>query len=477
VRPGQRVLARDARRQLRLVVSGLMGSGKSTLSRMLAQLLGGVWVNQDEFSHRGRAAKRCFLAELSSVAQDPNVPVLIIDKINTLRQHRAEIFEALQGGVSGDCALIEMRHPTDHPGCFNNLVRLCLSRVRARGHGHRTLMGSDPKLPSILRMTAAGAEPLEEEELARFSARFVVDVTAAPGNLLIHLLADLDAEGLLGRFQIDELISHGSIAQALHANTVAEEQLLGSNRPATAGRTGRKAVPIWLWTLEFGVEAKAAIRDLWSSRGYCLAPVLHNVEDFHVTLLYCGGGSDKEIASRHSHLGGAWDVMDLRQKLQKLEGQEVELLIAGLAWDRRVAAGQVMKAPGSQLEDLCANLYPHVTLAVREGVPPRVSNEMLARLAANEDLDAGLGPWLEQLSLGQYKEAAGQWCYESGAASADELVENAGDLAEAMEPFDEDQRGRLRTVFTRAAPGDIVEDKLETPLQLRCHVRGRRRGE
>merc|ERR1740123_2040058 len=96
IQPAKRALARDVRRQLRLIVGGLMGSGKSTLCRMLAHLLGGVWINQDEFSHKGKGAKKAFLAEIKSVAKDKKVPVLIVDKINTMRQHRQEILEQMQ---------------------------------------------------------------------------------------------------------------------------------------------------------------------------------------------------------------------------------------------------------------------------------------------------------------------------------------------------------------------------------------------
>jgi len=91
-----------------------MGSGKSTLCRMLAHLLGGYWVNQDEFAHRGKQAKRAFLEEVEKEAQDKKIPVLIVDKINTMRQHRREILDAMQSGVSGDVVFVQMVHPKDH---------------------------------------------------------------------------------------------------------------------------------------------------------------------------------------------------------------------------------------------------------------------------------------------------------------------------------------------------------------------------
>ena len=99
--------------QLRLVVAGLMGSGKSTLCRALRHLFGGVWVNQDEFSHKGKGAKKAFLAEVQRVASDRTIPALLVDKINTQQQHRREILESMRSGVPGPVVLLQLRHPQD----------------------------------------------------------------------------------------------------------------------------------------------------------------------------------------------------------------------------------------------------------------------------------------------------------------------------------------------------------------------------
>ena len=88
-------------KQLRLVVAGLMGSGKSTICRMLRHLFQGCWINQDEFSHLGKGAKKAFLAAIEKAAADETVPVLLVDKINTMKQHREEIVNAMNRGKPG----------------------------------------------------------------------------------------------------------------------------------------------------------------------------------------------------------------------------------------------------------------------------------------------------------------------------------------------------------------------------------------
>lgn len=475
VRPAKKVFARDVRRQLRLVVAGLMGSGKSTLCRMLAHLLGGVWVNQDEFSHLKKGAKRAFLAEIASVANDKKVPVLIVDKINTMRQHRTEIIEAMRRGASGDIVFVQLAHPDDQPGRLDRQLQLCLSRIRARGDGHRTLMGNDPQLQRILRMTAGGVEAMQQDELELFSAQFTVDMTLAPVQTVTRLLADLDNDGFLGRFHVEDLVTQDRLEEALLATQTAEQQLKKHEGHATVAAVGesrkKKPAPLWIWVVDYSEESKAAIRQVWATHGQA-APRLHLNADFHTTLLYLGGGSDKEIASRHWQLSGPEEVAKLREALQACEGTNVEVQITNVVWDERIAAAEVRG-----LEGLCANMHAHITLALREGVPPRVSNELLSRRDANEDLTAHLGHWLSQLGLAQYEAAALEWCADSGAASADEIAENAEDIAAAIEVSDEDQRARTRMMFAQAAPGEVMEAPLSIGPTLRGRIKAKRRGE
>lgn len=169
--------------QLRLVVAGLMGSGKSTLCRMLAHLLGGVWINQDEFSSKGKGAKKAFLAEIKRVAADATIPIMIVDKINTMRQHRVDILESMQSDRQGNAVFVQLAHPKDTPGSFENQSRMCICRIQARGQNHRTLMGDDPKLQQILNMTVKGVEPMADDEMKRFGGHFYVDMTLPQPNL------------------------------------------------------------------------------------------------------------------------------------------------------------------------------------------------------------------------------------------------------------------------------------------------------
>jgi len=471
-KPAAKVLGSDVRRQLRLVVGGLMGSGKSTLCRMLAHLLQGVWVNQDEFSHKGKRAKDAFLAEIKRVSEDKKVPVLIVDKINTMRQHRRGILDAMKHGVPGDTVFIQIAHPEDPDGSLHRTMKTCLSRIRSRGEGHRTLMGSDPKLEKILRMTASGVEALDKSELSCFGGRFTVDMTLSPQQSVMQLLADLDNQGFLGRFHMEELLMR--IEEAFKVTQDAEKELAKSKQPANGQPANEKKPPppVWIYVLEFDSGAQEAIRSAWQKHA-SQAPDLNLQKAFHVTLLYLGGRSDKQLAARQSTLHSAVEAGKLRQELTKLEGREMEVQLSSIVWDYKIAAAEIT---GEGLTSICANVHSHATLALKKGTAPVMSNELLARRDANLDLDGFLKEWLTQLGLEHYAPLAAAWCHKSGIKTADAVAARATELASALEQ-DEDQRARIKKVLAQAAQGEVHSSIFQNPIKLKARVHGRLLGE
>lgn len=460
--------------QMRLVVAGLMGSGKSTLCRALRHLLGGVWVNQDEFAHKGKAAKKAFLAEVQRVANDKCIPALLVDKINTQLQHRREILEAMKGGAApGMVVLLQLRHPADAPERWENAVNLCQDRILGRGTGHRTLKGDNPELGKILRMTANGVQPMSEDELREFRSRIELDMTLAPAELVHSALTALLAAGMLSGLSTKELFNDDRVLEALEVAQEAEQQLAEAApalAPADWARQPKGPPPTWLWEVVFDEPSTATLQCFWDFHGKAELE-LKQVSDFHVTLLYLGGASDEEIASRAPHLGGAKQVAKLRDNLATCEGMAISVEIRGLVQESRIACAEV-----SGLGELCSNVFPHITLACAEGVPPRVSNELLARKAAAEDLQSGLGPWLTALGLAQYELALFEWCSAMGAATPDEIAENAAEAAASMESRDEEKRRFIEEVLSRSAPPGFSAEAVSPAIVLHGKLRARRQG-
>merc|ERR1719362_2050442 len=191
---------------------------------------------------------------------------------------------------------------------------------------------------------------------------------------------------------------------------------------------------------------------------------------------FVGAHSDKEILRRYPTLhkeGGTNKVKHLRETLMSMEGQELDIEISSVAWDSGIAAAEVVG-----LGDVCANHQAHITLAHKPGVPPRASNEMLARRAANANLATVLGPWLAQLGIFDVESAVRCWCEASGAATADDIVHGASEVAKALASngtISEDRAVAVRQTLSYAAPGKIHEtgvSPFKAPLRLRGKVRG-----
>lgn len=468
-----------------------MGSGKSTLCRMLRHLLGGTWVNQDEFSHCGKGAKKAFLAEVNRASGDDSIPVVLVDKINTLRQHRDDILQAMESGGAGDIVFVQLRHPQDGPNSWVHCTQLCEARIRSRGEGHRTLKGTNPKLRGILQGTAKDVQAMAEDERQRFAKVITADMTLSPVSLAMQLLSELGMQELLQMcgFDLKELLREENLRLALEAAQQAEKSLAGPQQGQNAsaqkqppprsnkkkekqGRAASQEAPVWFWSVQLDSSSQEKLSSAWKAVSIDKSvDFLEPKNEHHVTMIYLGGGKDAEIAERNPHLGSVERVADLRESLARREGEEASLEVSLLAWDSRVAAAQVLLRGG--LDQLCANAFPHITLALGAKVPAVASNELLARRAACLDLQAGLSEWLRQAGCQKYEEKLRAWCQEMGAASLEEVAEFASDAAEFV--ADEASREHVASVFRRAAPGEIREQVLSDTLQLTGRIHGHRR--
>jgi len=199
-------LLRSDFRQLRLVFCGLMGSGKSTLCHLLARILGGTCITQDEYHKKGENGRvLAFLDNLCKAADNPEIPVLISDRVNSLQKHREEILEAFAGSpVAGDVVLVQFQHPLDRGcGTCDNTLELCESRILERGENHPSLLGSRHNLKAILTCTARSMEPVLPAEAAAFHAQISVDMTRSSSQSAAYVLRELKKEGLLGSLDVD----------------------------------------------------------------------------------------------------------------------------------------------------------------------------------------------------------------------------------------------------------------------------------
>lgn len=376
-RKGQFAAVRAAARRrrsepgaLRILGMGLMGSGKSTLLRALARVLTGKWLNQDEFYHLGRGARWEFLKAIRAAARDHSCGSLLVDKINTMRMHRAEILEALSEGHGAGprphTVLLRFLHPADPPGTIGaSAVQLGLERIAARGRGHRSLHADNPELGHILTRTAGSFEAPSPQELSQFDAVIDVDITAAAEDGLRHVLAELEARAWLSASQ------RASTAEALASAMELERELTG-----TAERGRPRRLPLY-WGVFFGGPTAQATLDR-------LRRDMHagfkRVRDEHVTLLFAGRAESAEAAAQKQALPLA-EFEQVQARCEELVGSQVKVSLQELVMDDDALC--VTAAPQGAP---CANRFPHVTLGHSERVGPVYSNELLAKAA----LDSGV---------------------------------------------------------------------------------------
>lgn len=372
-------------------------------------------------------------------------------------------------------------------------------------------MGNDPKLENILRMTASAVEPLDNTELKKFAARFDVDMTLEPAQATMQLLADLDHEGLLGRFHVEQLVTQERLQQALEATKQAESHLRGDDdhkqdvpqppkkqdqkkgdgkgkkdkkdTQSISSKQGKKKLPpVIFYELALDESECSKVRALWGTLAG-QAPHLVASPGYHCTLMFIGGKKDSVVAEKYPNLNGPEHVAQLRTLLESSQGTEVQFEVVAIAWDDQIGAAEVRIDKSSR--NLAANPISHLTLALRQGIPPSMSNEMLCRratrLATNAvDFKPHLGHWLTAIGLQKYHAAIAKWCEAQGAATVEEVIENVAELCAEIEPSDEEQRERIMNVLVTSGPaarGQIHEHILDTPLRLRGKVNGRRPGD
>ncbi|CAE7619328.1 unnamed protein product [Symbiodinium sp. CCMP2592] len=224
-------LEEEQPRQLRLVIGGLTGSGKSTICCMLRHLLAGVWI-QDEFG-----SQTALLKAIAEAAADDAVPVLVVDEM----QHRTGIVQEMQKGRPGDIVYVQIKHPDDAVDRWENTLDWCASRIARRGsghRGHRTLMADHLRLRSILQRTAQAAEPLSKEEVRNFAATLRVNMAQTSIAQVTKLLQDLHDAWLEGILESGVFV-HPSVEDAVFG-------LRAAPLPKIAGRYGQRAKELGL---------------------------------------------------------------------------------------------------------------------------------------------------------------------------------------------------------------------------------------
>jgi len=312
-----------------IMMQGLPGSGKSTLARSMFVALkkrgmNPRWLNQDESV--GANKRRAYLSALETAMKDSTVSHIILDKSNLDAGNRAD-YSGM--GITANVAVVlagEMNTCKDQllNTCKDQLLNTCKDRILARGTKHRSLR-SDGPLDDVLAKMQAIASDISEDDADKILR---LDVHDGRETQLTRLWETLFPTAGL------------TADECAYALTVAKdyENLIGDHRTM-------------YWAV--GIDSESRDRLIAAAEGLTTKKF---IKDMHCTLKFMGDFMDPEAEVYYS----------------RLKGQAVQLRCVGFAMDDKALAAQV------EVDILCSNTNPHITMAVGSGIKPVYSNEMLA---------------------------------------------------------------------------------------------------
>ncbi|KAF4672168.1 hypothetical protein FOL47_000819 [Perkinsus chesapeaki] len=402
------------RKQVVVVARGLQGSGKSTAMRAAATLLGGIWLNQDEFrspSKGGGNAKGKFLDKLSWCTHYGDPQYIMVDRINTQYRHRSDIYNAIYPckGEYPELIYIQWVHPDDEkeeegggggkanggdmspfdPIKGRKYFDVCAKNVRNR-HGKHRSIDRYADIDFILGTTASQAEPITKEEMSHFSVAKLcgIDVTLDRKGMVRRILEILERDGDFNDDDIDKAIGDvakiektivpvgtggGKGGQRLTRQQQQQQQEYDERRhdsvTSANGSLGTTGVPSLVGRMMFQLELtmdsqrllRRAVGNGW---GYMAGKGIVPKDEFHVTLLYVDNTNAFDAASIAL-------VKDLWPRI----GDTFSITVAfAVCSDYGVCASPVQFLQPTP----CGNMYPHITLGVSPNTLAKESNEMLA---------------------------------------------------------------------------------------------------
>ncbi|KAK7195346.1 hypothetical protein NESM_000461100 [Novymonas esmeraldas] len=322
---------------------GAQGCGKSTLSRAFYALLTTKanhtprWVNQDECGNRTK-----FLSSLRQATHATSkVTHLLIDKMN-LDAKMNEDYNRLP---------LSLTVTWFHPDGENALYGVCIDRVLGRGSGHRTIRVDPSHTPqeqaaqvqnirSFVRKAVGACEaPRDPEEVV-----LELDITAPLSEMVRLMWGRLQETGTHPLPPITEEDIHDAIALAHRYETLLCDL---------------PQAPIYACIAVEDASEAAKLRSVVPA-ALTAAQVVQPL--FHLTTKYFGAESDPVA------------FVSLATRL----GQTVTLTLDCVIADGNGVAVTVRRDDALYP---CANPIPHFTIANRQGVPPKYSNELISPTA------------------------------------------------------------------------------------------------
>ncbi|CAJ1361489.1 unnamed protein product [Effrenium voratum] len=322
------------------LVAGPRGSGKSFLCTVLAHLLKGQCVSQDEaISSQGLSKELLFLQLVQSKAARPSIRHLFIDLASASHTAVAEaVFAGFKARKSGSVKLaaINLTDKEDLTG------ELCFSRIMKRSLRHIGIIPQAAHIRAVLE--TARAEPqLQDME---FDVTADLDMRMSPTSMAANALQQLLP--VTGQTSLPA-ISSEKLCQAVAMAEACEQDFAKK----------------WV-TLYWVVELEPSV-DLWGLEALAdfLAQAKHAVQTQHPGV----------VQAVEPHVTLSWE--ECNPQLEKCEGEDMVMTVHSLCYD--VLLGLIALKVSLDHASLCQNPHPHITVAKLPGVAAKQSNDLLLR--------------------------------------------------------------------------------------------------
>ena len=363
----------------------------------LESLLAGKWLNQDEFARLGKGAKKAFLAQLTECSL-PNAAskVLIIDRINTMKSHRKDIFEAMR--------TVGIRVGIH----WDSTVHESVARVKQRHLGHRSILpGANVGL--IVGRTANQFEPLSEEEINSYQIRKIitVDQLATREEVVRKILLELASMKELAGWSLSK-ISEADVASGLALSAKREKAIFDENKesipveatPLAPTREKKRwlrvptiphppSLSVQKGRFEIHFTETDRFKRIFDTFGDGSTP-LECKADFHVTLLYISAsllefityGKEYNRYSNHfSHDYKHGDCLEYRNAIEmylQLRDTPIPVVLQYVAQSSRAMVVKCTFGQGNVHGLKFFDVIPHVSLAKIKAAQFRECNTLVA---------------------------------------------------------------------------------------------------
>ena len=188
---------------------------------------------KDEFADLGRGAKKAFMTALAEESRNSSCPVVIADRINTLKAHREDVFGAMKTVGIRVVILWEMSSKD------------AITRIRQRKFGHRTI-GPDANIGMIVGRTAKEFEPISSDEIDKYCIRKVVVIrdpmSQSREDIVKTVLMELCEIPELANLEIDRVTSD-DIERAVCQTIKREESISVENELALSKTVKKRGTP------------------------------------------------------------------------------------------------------------------------------------------------------------------------------------------------------------------------------------------